>query len=78
MTVVSTLTSREHLNKLRAEHQARAVLTAASGVVPEAFHGDPTFRELVSVKRSAPAPRTGLGLLAAKKSHDDKSANNSG
>ncbi len=78
MTVVSAPTSKRHLNELRARHQARAALAASSGVVPEAFQGDPTFKELVSVQRSSPAPRAGLGLLAAEESHDDELVNNSG
>jgi len=53
--------SPRHIDKLRAEHQAQAKLAAESGLVPKAFHGDPTFVELVLAKNT-PAP----SLLAEK------------
>ena len=50
---LATSSSPRHIDKLRAEHQAQASLTAESGLVPKAFLGDPTFVELVSVKSLA-------------------------
>ena len=38
---------------LRAVHQACAIATAVSGIVPRAFQGDPTFAELVEAKKDA-------------------------
>lgn len=57
----SALTSPREIDKLRAEHQAKAKLAAEGGLVPEAFLGDPAFEELISAQ--TPAPQTGCGLL---------------
>ncbi len=45
--------SPREIDKLRAEHQAKAKLAAEVGLVPEAFLGDPTFQELISTQRNA-------------------------
>ncbi len=37
------------IQKLRAEHQARAHDAALSGVIPNAFSDDPAFLDLVTV-----------------------------
>lgn len=58
MHPVSGHTSAKQITKLRAAHQAAAKLTAATGAVPEAFLGDPTFQELVSV-HDKPADSSG-------------------
>lgn len=59
--VFSTPTSPRKIDKLRAEHQAKAKLAAEAGFVPKAFLGDPTFEELISAQ--TPAPEKGFGLL---------------
>lgn len=41
-------TPAKQIDKLRALHQTAAKLTAATGAVPKAFLGDPTFQELVT------------------------------
>ena len=53
--------SPREIDKLRAEHQAKAKLAAEAGLIPKAFLGDPTFEELMSAQ--TPAPETGSGLL---------------
>lgn len=58
MHPVSDHTPVKQINKLRAAHQAAAKLTATTGAVPEAFLGDPTFQELVSV-HDKPAVNSG-------------------
>jgi hypothetical protein len=65
MTVVRAHPSPRQIDKLRAKHQAQAKLAAKDGLVPDAFHGDPTFVELVSAKNE----------LAGK---SNESANSSG
>ena len=63
--VVSAPPSPRKIDKLRAEHQAKAKLAAEGGLVPEAFLGDPTFQELISVQ--TPAPQTGCNLPEGSK-----------
>ncbi len=50
MNVVSNPTSESQLFKLRAKHQEQAKFAAKAGLVPKAFLGDPTFKELVSAQ----------------------------
>lgn len=59
--MVRTPPSPREIDKLRAEHQAKAKLAAEAGLVPKAFLGDPTFQELISTQ--TPAPQIGCGLL---------------
>ncbi len=59
MNVVSNQPSQRHIDKLRAKHQAQAATTAESGLVPKAFHGDPTFVELVKAKNDEPVNSPG-------------------
>ena len=77
--MLNKLTSPREIDKLRAEHQAKAKLAAEAGLVPEAFLGDPTFEELISAKGvvlPAPTPEFYHGMLAGAKV--DESTNNSG
>jgi len=83
MKAVRDQPSPRHIDKLRVEHQAQAKLAAESGRVPKAFHGDPTFVELVSVKKTSdiamvfgmPTSEIGSDLLAKE---SDEPANSSG
>ena len=71
--------SPREIDKLRAEHQAKAKLAAEAGLVPKAFLGDPTFQELISAKEvilPAPTPEFYHGILAGAKI--DESTNSSG
>ncbi len=51
--VVSSQMPVKEIDKLRAEHQAKAKLAAEGGLVPKAFLGDPTFQELISAQTPA-------------------------
>ena len=54
--MVSNQTTAKEIDKLRAEHQAKAKLAAEGGLVPRAFLGDPTFRELISMQDRSNEP----------------------
>ena len=56
--MMSALPRSKEMDKLRAEHQAKARLAAEDGLVPTAFVGDPTFLELVAEQDELPAPET--------------------
>ncbi len=79
IVMVSAPTSPREIDKLRAEHQAKAKLAAEAGLVPKAFLGDPTFEELMSAQGVAlPEPTAEFyhGILARAKI--DESTNDSG
>lgn len=57
----SARTTVKEIDKLRAEHQAKAKLAAEAGLVPKAFLGDPTFEELVSAQGVSNGPSSDSG-----------------
>ena len=54
--IVRTQTIAKEIDKLRAEHQAKAKLAAEGGFAPRAFLGDPTFLELISTQDGSNEP----------------------
>ena len=55
MNVVRSQTEETSIEELRAKHQAALDRATATGVIPTAFEGDPTFRDAVRKRRKAAA-----------------------